>query len=131
MPGRLAPPPGFRFPPPDHPFRCPVAGSCLEPIVFDGDHVVVNPRLAPQPGDVVVAEVWGRGLLCKLLTARAGALVLVAPNDPTIAFPVDGLVNIVGVVSSIVIPIPDPHRARRPRLEDQYRSRPPDDPPAA
>lgn len=44
--------------------RCEVAatrGTCLEPLIVDGDEVFVDPRLAPLPGDLVSFALSERG----------------------------------------------------------------------
>lgn len=77
--------------------------SMLGAGIADGDILVVNRALAPQPGDVVVAEV-DNAFTVKFLRRRAGNWRLCAA-DPTFpdVIPGDGQQLVVcGVVTAVV-----------------------------
>lgn len=73
------------------------SGACMEPVVHDGDLVVVNLTCEPKPGDIVVAERGGE-VLVKWLRRRNGDLFL-EPNQPGYeTLRVDEATRIIGVV---------------------------------
>lgn len=126
---RLSVPDGFRFRPPATAFGCPVTGECMEPYIFAGDVTVIDPARTPEDGQCVVVEHLERGMLVKQYRVESGGAALVATNDPGIHIPVNAQVNIIGVVTLLRIPLPDPHAETRRRRWEEAGARnlhPPD-----
>ncbi len=70
-------------------------GSCMEPVVHDGDVVVVNVTVGARPGDIVAALCGGE-VLVRYLHMENDRPVLRAMDDQT-AIAVDSGVRIAGV----------------------------------
>lgn len=101
---RLPVPPGFRFRPPVCAYSIRISGDCMEPVIYAGDVVIVDPLARPEPGQIVIFERACR-LFVKLLASAGGGLALVSVNGPEIRIPVDEEVNIVGVVTDVRYPL--------------------------
>jgi hypothetical protein len=83
---RLPAPPGFVFRPPTCIYGLGVTGDCMEPIIFEGDVVIIDPFRAPEPNDIVVFE-RDRAMFVKKLVSAGDGLALIPVNDATVYFP--------------------------------------------
>lgn len=76
-----------------------VKGTCMEPILHDGEEAVVNMSVTPRPGDVVLARHEGE-MIIKRLQRSNGSLILVATNA-VLTLPITEETEIIGVVRSV------------------------------
>ena len=74
-------------------------GWLSDPVICHGDYVEVDTTRTPRPGDCVMAEVIGAGLLVKRYEPAPDGGFIVATNAD-IRFPLDEHCRIVGVVIS-------------------------------
>lgn len=85
-----------------HPRFClRVNGDCMEPLIYHGEYIEVDTTLTPEPGDCILAEVIGAGLLVKRYEPAPDGGFIVAINAD-VRFSLDGNCRIIGVVVSVV-----------------------------
>lgn len=79
-----------------------VRGASMEPLINDGDIVVVDPELVPVAGDVVVAIVDGEGFV-KRLEQKRDHMVLAGNNGKVLQL---DSAHVVGKVIQVIRNLP-------------------------
>lgn len=109
------------FPVPERAFALTIHGPSMEPEIYEGDVIIIDPNLSPRADDVVVAELLAKGespgpgdVTCKRYRPRGPTngspifdLIPNNPDFPTITVNKNNPGRIVGIVIEVH------HRLRR------------------